>query len=139
MLKVYLAGAVRGTKGGWRDAVPEIAGVTFMHPGAAIPGPDPERRNELYTPADRLAVRHCDILLAMCDRLEGGHGTACEIGMAVALGKEIVLVCPTEEAEYVWRFAAGCVTHVCRTLAEAVEIIRYAAGQVNGTARCASC
>ena len=138
MLNVYLAGPVRGSKGAWRDQLPEIAGVRFMHPGAAIPGPDPELRMELYTPADRLAVRHCDILLAMCDRLEGGHGTACELGMAVALGKEILLVCPTDEARYVWRFAAGCVTHVCKSLTEAVEIVRYAAGQVNGTARCVS-
>lgn len=138
MLKVYLAGAVRGTSGRWRDEIPAIPGVLFMHPGAEIPGPDPELRTELYTPADRLAVRHCDILLAYCNRIEGGHGTAAEIGMAVALGKELLVVCPTEASRYVWRFAAGCTPQVCTSLAQAVEIIRYAAAQVGGAARCAA-
>ena len=101
MLYVYLAGAVRGTAGTWREQIPAIPNVCFMHPGAAIPGGNGERRTDLYGPADRTAVRKCDILLANCDRLEGGLGTAVEIGMALALGKEVLLVCPSEEARYV--------------------------------------
>lgn len=138
MLHVYLAGAVRGPSGAWRKDIPSIPNVTFMHPGAAIPGGDDESRTDLYGPADRLAVRRCDILLAYCDRLEGGHGTAVEIGMAVALGKELLLVCPTDAARYVWRFAAGCTPSVYRSLDEAIEVIRYAAAQVGGSARCAA-
>jgi nucleoside 2-deoxyribosyltransferase len=138
MLRVYLAGLVRGTKGNWRDRVPEIPNVLFMHPGAALPGPDEERRSEIYGPADRIAVRQCDVLLANCDRLEGGHGTACEIGMALALGKEVLLVCPTEETRHVWRFAAGSVPTIYNSLDEAIEVVRYAAAQVGGTARCAA-
>jgi nucleoside 2-deoxyribosyltransferase len=138
MLNVYLAGAVRGSKGTWRDQIPEIPNVCFMRPGAAIPGSDPERRSELYGPADRLAVQKCDILLANCDRIEAGHGTAVEIGMALALGKEILLVCPSEETRYVWRFAVGCTPTVYSSLEEALGVIRYAAGQVSGEARCAA-
>lgn len=138
MLNVYLAGAVRGSKGTWRDRIPDIPNVRFMHPGAAIPGGNEERRTDLYTPADRLAVRHCDILLANCDRIEGGHGTAVEIGMALALGKEIFLVCPSEETRYLWRFAVGCTPTVYSSLEEALEVIRYAAAQVSGEARCAA-
>jgi len=137
MLNVYLAGAVRGTKGNWRDDLPEIPNVRFMHPGARIPGGDEERRSDLYGPADRLSVRVCDVLLANCDRLEGGHGTAVEIGMALALGKEVLLVCPTEETRYIWRFAVGCTPLVYPSLEAAVEVIRYAAAQVSGEARCA--
>ena len=107
-----------------------------MHPGAELPGPREELRSDIYGPADRIAVRNCDVLLANCDRLEGGHGTACEIGMAVALGKEILLVCPSEETRYIWRFAVGAVPPVYDSLEEAVEVIRYAAGQIGGTARC---
>ncbi|TWT43857.1 Nucleoside 2-deoxyribosyltransferase [Phycisphaerae bacterium RAS1] len=138
MLHVYLAGAVRGTHGGWRDRIPRIDNVCFLHPGAAIPGPDPERRTELYGPADRLAVKRCDVLLAYCDRIEAGHGTAVEIGMAVALGKEVMIVCPSEETRYVWRFAVGCTPTVYSRLEDAIDVIRYAAGQVSGTARCAA-
>lgn len=138
MLKVYLAGAVRGSKGAWRDAIPNVRNVCFMSPGAEIPGADDEKRTDLYCPADRLAVRHCDILLAHCDRIEGGHGTAVEIGMALALGKEVMLVCPNEETRYVWRFAAGCTPAVYSSLNEAVEVIRYAAAQVSGEAKCAA-
>ena len=64
MLNVYLAGAVRGTYGGWRARMPQIANVRFMHPGAAIPAGDDERRSDLYGPADRISVGKCDILLA---------------------------------------------------------------------------
>ena len=138
MLNVYLAGAVRGTHGAWRERMPRIANVRFMHPGAAIPGGDDERRSDLYGPADRISVDKCDILLAHCDRIEGGHGTAVEIGMALALGKEVMLVCPSEESRWVWRFAAGCVPHVYDSLEAAVEVIRYAAAQASGTARCAA-
>ncbi len=138
MLRVYLAGPVRGTKGAWRDQIPEIPNVVFMHPGAALPGPREELRSEIYAPADRLAIRHCDILLANCDRIEGGHGTACEIGMALALGKEVLLVCPSEETCYVWRFVAGSVPAVYDSLEQALEVVRYAAAQVGGTARCAA-
>jgi nucleoside 2-deoxyribosyltransferase len=138
MLNVYLAGAVRGDKGTWRDQLPDIPGVCFMHPGAKIPSGDEERRMDLYGPADRVAVRKCDILLAHCDRIEAGHGTAVEIGMALALGKEVFLVCPTDESRYVWRFAAGCTPTIYSSLKEAVEVIRYAAAQVSGDARCAA-
>ena len=79
MLHVYLAGAVRGANGAWRDEIPQIAGVCFMHPGAKLPGPREELRNDIYGPADRVAVRKCDILLANCDRIEGGLGTATEM------------------------------------------------------------
>ena len=138
MLRVYLAGAVRGSHGAWRDRIPEIPSVCFMHPGAAIPGGNDEQRSDLYCPADRISVRECDILLAHCDRIEGGHGTAVEIGMALALGKEVLLVCPTEESRWVWRFAAGCVPRVYDTLEAAVEVVRYTAGQTSGTSRCAA-
>lgn len=138
MLHVYLAGAVRGAKGAWRDEIPQIAGVCFMHPGAKLPGPREELRNDIYGPADRVAVRKCDILLANCDRIEGGLGTATEIGMALALGREILLVCPNEETRYVWRFAVGSTPKTYSSVAEAVEVIRYAAAQVNGEARCAA-
>jgi hypothetical protein len=137
MLKVYLAGAVRGVKGTWRDQIPTIPNVSFMHPGAAIPGGNEERRTDLYGPADRVAVRQCDILLANCDRIEGGLGTAVEIGMALALGKEVFLICPNEESRYIWRFAAGSTPTVYPSLAHALEVIRYAARQVSGEARCA--
>ncbi|MGE0479135.1 MAG: nucleoside 2-deoxyribosyltransferase [Phycisphaerae bacterium] len=136
MLHVYLAGAVRGTHGMWRERVRAIPDVAFMHPGARLPGPHEELHTEIYTPADRLAVQKCDVLLAMCDRIEGGHGTAIEIGMALALGKEIILVCPTDESRYVWRFAAGCVAHVYTSLEQALDVVAYAAAQVGGTARC---
>ena len=138
MLKVYLAGAVRGEKGAWRDGLPDIPHVCFMHPGARICGANEERHSEVYGPADRVAVRQCDILLANCDRLEGGLGTAVEIGMALALGKEVFLVCPTEEARYVWRFAVGSTPTVYTSLAQALEVIRYVAAQVSGAARCAA-
>jgi nucleoside 2-deoxyribosyltransferase len=138
MLKVYLAGAVRGSKGTWRERIPEIANVCFMHPGAAIPGGDEERRTDLYGPADRVAVRQCDILLANCDRIEAGHGTAVEIGMALALGKEVFIVCPDEETRHVWRFAVGATPTVYSSLEQAIEVIRYAAAQVSGQARCAA-
>ncbi len=138
MLRVYLAGAVRGSHGAWRDRIPEIPNVCFMHPGATIPGGNDEQRSDLYCPADRLSVRHCDILLAHCDRIEGGHGTAVEIGMALALGKEVLLVCPTQESRWVWRFAAGCVHRVYESLEAAVEVVRYTAGQMSGTSRCAA-
>jgi hypothetical protein len=158
MLKVYLAGAVRGTHGAWRDRIPQIDGIRFMHPGARLPAPrrreaattagaalapggehrSEELRDEIYTPADRVAVHTCEVLLAHCDRIEGGHGTAVEIGMALALGKEVLLICPSEESRYVWRFAAGCVPHVYESLEEAVDVLRYMAGQVGGTARCAA-
>jgi len=138
MLYVYLAGAVRGSKGTWREQIPDIPDVCFMHPGAAIPGGNEERRTELYGPADRVAVRKCDIVLANCDRIEHGHGTAVEIGMALALGKEILLVCPSDETRYVWRFAVGSTPTIYSSLNEAVEVIRYAAAQVSGTARCAA-
>lgn len=138
MLKVYLAGAVRGPMGGWRSALPAVPNVCFMSPGAAMPGGDDETRTSLYGPADRVAVRQCDILLAHCDRVEGGHGTAVEIGMAVALGKEVLLVCPSEAARHVWRFAAGCTPTVYSSLGEAVEVIRYAAAQTSGEATCAA-
>jgi len=138
MLNVYLAGAVRGSQGAWREQVPEIPNVRFVHPGAKIPGSDGERRSELYGPADRLAVRKCDILLANCDRIEGGLGTAMEIGMALVLGKEILLVCPTEETRFVWRFAVGSIPTVYSSLEQALEAIRYAAAQLSGEARCAA-
>jgi nucleoside 2-deoxyribosyltransferase len=138
MLSVYLAGAVRGSGGAWRDRIPEIPNVRFMHPGAHIPGGNEERRSELYGPADRISVQKCDILLAHCDRIEAGHGTAVEIGMALAYGKEVFLVCPTEEARYVWRFAAGATPTVYSSLDEAVEVVRYAAAQVSGSSRCAA-
>ena len=138
MLNVYLAGAVRGSQGTWRDKVPEIPNVRFMHPGAKIPGGDEERRSELYGPADRTSVRKCDIVLANCDRIEGGLGTATEIGMALALGKEILLVCPTEETRYIWRFAVGSTPTVYSSLEQALEVVRYAAAQVSGEARCAA-
>jgi nucleoside 2-deoxyribosyltransferase len=138
MLHVYLAGPVRGAKGDWRRQVPELPNVLFMHPGAHLPGPNEELRSDLYGPADRLAVRRCDLLLAYCDRIEGGHGTAVEIGMALALGKEVLLVCPSEETRYVWRFAAGCVPTVYPSLQAAIDVIRYAAAQTGGTARCAA-
>lgn len=136
-MNVYLAGAVRGTHGAWRSRVPEIPGVRFMHPGARIAAENEEARHDLYAPADRVAVRMCDVLLAHCDRIEGGHGTAVEIGMALALGKEVLLVCPTPEARWVWRFAAAAVPHVYESLEAAVATIRYMAAQVSGTARCA--
>ena len=107
-------------------------------PGARIPGGDEERRTDLYGPADRIAVRHCDVLLANCERIEGGHGTAVEIGMALALGKEVFLVCPSKETREVWRFAVGATTTVYASLADAAQAIRYAAAQVAGTARCAA-
>ncbi len=138
MLNVYLAGAVRGSHGAWRDRIPEIPGVCFMHPGATIPGGNDEQRSDLYCPADRISVTKCDILLAHCDRIEGGHGTAVEIGMALALGKEVMLVCPSEESRWVWRFAACCVPHVYDSLEAAIEVVRYAAAQASGTARCAA-
>ena len=138
MLKVYLAGAVRGTKAGWRDLIPEIPGVCLMHPGARIPGGDEERRSDLYGPADRIAVRGCDILLANCDRIEGGHGTAVEIGMALALGKEVFLVCPSAETRDVWRFAVGATPTVYSSIAAAVDAVQYAAAQYSGQARCAT-
>ena len=138
MLNVYLAGAVRGSKGTWRERIPDIPNVCFMHPGADIPGSSPELRTELYGPADRIAVQKCDILLADCDRIEAGHGTAVEIGMALALNKEVLLVCPSEETRYVWRFAAGSIPTVYSSLEDALEVIRYAAAQVSGTARCAA-
>ncbi|MFQ5806261.1 MAG: nucleoside 2-deoxyribosyltransferase [Phycisphaerae bacterium] len=138
MLCVYLAGAVRGGKGTWRNRIPDIPNVRFMHPGAAIPGGNEERRTDLYGPADRVAVRKCDIVLANCDRIEGGLGTAIEIGMALALGKEIFLVCPSEESRYIWRFAVGSTPTVYSSLEEALAVIRYAAGQVSGEARCAA-
>jgi nucleoside 2-deoxyribosyltransferase len=83
-------------------------------------------------------VRQCDIVLANCDRIEGGLGTAIEIGMALALGKEILLVCPDEESRYVWRFAVGSTPTVYSSLEKALEVIRYAAAQVSGAARCAA-
>lgn len=138
MLSVYLAGAVRGSKGTWRDQIPEIPNVCFMHPGAPIPGGDEERRTDLYGPADRVAVRKCDIVLANCDRIEGGLGTAVEIGMALALGKEVFLVCPTGETREAWRFAVGSTPTVYSSLEEALAVIRYAAEQVSGQARCAA-
>jgi hypothetical protein len=138
MLYVYLAGAVRGTQGTWRDRIPDIPNVRFLHPGALIPGGNEETRTDLYVPADRVGVRKCDILLANCDRIEGGHGTAVEIGMALALGKEVFLVCPTEESRYVWRFAVGSTPTVYSSLEKAVEVIRYVAAQVSGEARCAA-
>lgn len=138
MLKVYLAGAVRGNRGGWRKRIPDLPDVCFMHPGAAIGGGDEERRSDLYGPADRISVQKCDILLAHCDRIEAGHGTAVEIGMALALGKEVFIVCPSEETRYVWRFAVGGTPNVFASLEEAVEVIRYAAAQVSGEARCAA-
>ena len=138
MLSVYLAGAVRGSKGAWRDRIPDIPNVRFIHPGAHIPGGNEERRSELYGPADRISVQKCDILLAHCDRIEAGHGTAVEIGMALAYGKEIFLVCPSEESRSVWRFAVGATPTVYSSLEEAVEVIRYAAAQVSGSARCAA-
>ena len=52
MLRVYLAGPVRGTKGDWREQIPEIPNVCFMHPGAALPGPREELRSEIYAPAN---------------------------------------------------------------------------------------
>jgi hypothetical protein len=106
MLKVYLAGAVRGSRGTWRDQIPDIPNACFMHPGAAIPGGNEERRTDLYGPADRVAVRQCDILLANCDRPEGGLGTAVEIGMALALGREVFLVCPKSSGMWLARFPA---------------------------------
>jgi nucleoside 2-deoxyribosyltransferase len=136
MLKVYLAGAVRGAHGDWRQRIPELPGVCFLHPGARLPGGDEERRSDIYGPADRLAVRTCDVLLAHCDRLEGGHGTAVEIGMALALGREIFIVCPTAEARFVWRFAVAATPNVFDSLEGAVEALRYAAAQVSGRARC---
>ena len=138
MLNVYLAGAVRGTHGTWRDQIPEIPHVCFIHPGAHIPGENAERRSELYGPADRISVQKCDILLANCDRIEGGHGTAVEIGMALAYGKEVFLVCPNEESRYVWRFSVGATPTVYDSLEAALEVIRYAAAQVSGTSRCAA-
>jgi len=138
MLNVYLAGAVRGSQGTWRDQVPEIPNVCFIHPGARIPGGNEERRSDLYCPADRISVQKCDILLAHCDRLEGGHGTAVEIGMALAYGKEIFLVCPNEESRYIWRFSVGSTPTVYDSLEAALEVIRYAAAQVSGTSRCAA-
>ena len=138
MLSVYLAGAVRGSAGAWRDRIPDIPNVRFIHPGARIPGGNEERRSDLYGPADRISVQKCDILLAHCDRIEAGHGTAVEIGMALAYGKEVFLVCPTEESRYVWRFSVGATPTVYSSLEEAVEVIRYAAAQVSGSSRCAA-
>jgi|GEM_PF-4174886 len=138
MLNVYLAGAVRGSHGAWRDAIPDMPDVVFMHPGAAIVGGDPERRTDLYGPADRVSVHKCDILLAYCDRIEQGHGTAVEIGMALALGKELFIVCPSEETRYVWRFAVGATPNIYSSLEQALEVVRYAAAQVSGKARCAN-
>ena len=46
MLNVYLAGAVRGTKATWRDQIPDIPNVRFIHPGAKIPGSDEIKRLE---------------------------------------------------------------------------------------------
>ncbi|MBU0638485.1 MAG: nucleoside 2-deoxyribosyltransferase [Planctomycetes bacterium] len=138
MLYVYLAGPVRGRDGAWRERIPDLANVCFMHPGAQLPGADVERRSDIYGPADRLAVRKCDLLLANCDRSVGGHGTALEIGMALALGKEIVLVCPTEDIRHTWRLACACVPIVYDSLESALEVVRYAAAQVSGTARCAA-
>jgi hypothetical protein len=138
MLSVYLAGAVRGSKGTWRDRIPEIPNVRFIHPGARIPGGNEERRSDLYGPADRISVQKCDILLANCDRIEAGHGTAVEIGMALAYGKEVFLVCPDEESRYVWRFSVGATPNVYSSLEQAVEVIRYVAGQVSGSSRCAA-
>ena len=138
MLKVYLAGAVRGTCGTWRERVPEMPGVCFMHPGAKISEGEEERRSEIYGPADRIAVRQCDILLANCDRIEGGHGTAVEIGMALALGKEVFLVCPSEETRYVWRFAVGATPTVYSSLEESLAVVKYAAAQASGQSRCAA-
>lgn len=136
MLKVYLAGAVRGSHGGWRDSIPELPGVCFMHPGARLPGGDEESRTDIYVAADTLAVHACDVLLAHCDRLEGGHGTAVEIGMAAALNKVVFVVCPNPAARHVWRFAAGITPHVYDSLDAALTAIRYAAAQVGGRARC---
>ena len=136
MLKVYLAGAVRGAHGAWRERNQYVPGGCFLHPGAKLPGGDEYTRYDLYGPADRLAVRACDVLLAHCDRLEGGHGTAVEIGMALALGKEVLVVCPTPEARFVWRFAAAATPNVFPSLDAAVEALRYAAAQVSGRARC---
>jgi len=138
MLNVYLAGAVRGAKGTWRDQIPDIPNVCFMHPGAAIRGGGEEGRTDLYGPADRVTVRQCDVLLANCDRMEGGLGTAVEIGMALALGKEVFLVCPNEESRHVWRFAVGSTPTVYPSLEHALEVIRYVAAQVSGEARCAA-
>lgn len=138
MPNVYLAGPVRGDGGDWRDSIPEIDGVRYMHPGAFIAGPDPELHTDLYCPADRLAVRACDVLLAYLPVRPGGHGTAVEIGMALALGKEVLAVCPTAEARYQWRFVAGCVPHVYDSLDKALAVLRYAAAQVNGSARCSA-
>ena len=73
-----------------------------------------------------------------CDRIEGGHGTAVEIGMALAYGKEVFLVCPNEESRYVWRFSVGATPTVYDSLEAALEVIRYAAAQVSGTSRCAA-
>ncbi len=138
MLNVYLAGAVRGSKGNWRNQIHEIPNVRFIHPGASIPGGNEERRTDLYGPADRISVQKCDILLANCDRIEAGHGTAVEIGMALALGKEIFIICPNEETRYIWRFAVGSTPMIYSLLEQAVEVIRYAAAQISGESRCAA-
>lgn len=76
--------------------------------------------------AEMVGVRTCKVLLAL---LPGGFGTHAEIGAAIALGKQVVLVYPGELEEL--RGAAGhtCIfyfhpaVHHARTIDEAIALV----------------
>ena len=142
-LTVYLAGPVRDQydwRGRFRDSLhgDERSLVTLVFPGERMPygeDDDPELRSEIYVPADLVAIRAADVLVAYISHEHSGRGTALEVGYALALGKPVLPLIhwpqDVEPTRYAWRFLLGAVPHVY-DLASAAATVGYMARQKAG-------
>jgi nucleoside 2-deoxyribosyltransferase len=101
MLKVYLAGGMRGTD--WQGQLirefPEE--IYFFNPRT-----HGLKYSDQYTTWDTTAIEHCDILVAYLSRDNpSGVGMAAEVGYARALGKKIIFCIDSgREDDRYWDF-----------------------------------
>ena len=86
MLRIYLAG---GMHSGWQETLIKLyPTIEFVNP----------QKHELtdeeeYTLVDKLAIKHCDLLIAYFEQNNpSGLGLAFEIGYAIGLGLPIIFI-----------------------------------------------
>lgn len=116
-IKVYTGGSMPGKVKDWRNSLPELDNVEWLHPayGDLL---------DMYFPRDVVYLKACNVMLVHFVPGYNHMGVLTEIGMAYAWNKPIIISVGYKE-EHQYTFAMQCATSLVPTLAGAIDIIEF--------------